>query len=241
MAKPKSPAPRTTISKEAARAVAMSTGNRPPKRSRGLSAPDARHAVVRVGEGRGFIVEAKHRLGPRRYVITAAHCLPSFPPAMAIPGIEERTYARLLGPLGDVDPQVWAECLFADPIGDVAVLGCPDGQALPDEAEAYDMLTETTPALPIGEAPQKGRARLLTLGRRWRQCVVKHYGGPLWIEDAAQPIVGGMSGSPILANDGWAIGMVCVSRGVAGAPSVSDGPNPRLTDSLPGWLLRTLA
>ena len=30
---------------------------------------------------------------------------------------------------------VCAECLFIDPIADIAVLGCPDGQELYDEAE----------------------------------------------------------------------------------------------------------
>ena len=37
---------------------------------------------------------------------------------------EERTYQRLLGELSG-EPTVWAECLFADPISDVAVLGPP--------------------------------------------------------------------------------------------------------------------
>ena len=40
---------------------------------------------------------------------------------------EERTYQRLLGELIG-EPTVWAECLFADPISDVAVLGPPDNQ-----------------------------------------------------------------------------------------------------------------
>lgn len=37
----------------------------------------------------------------------------------------------------------------------------------------------------------------------------------LWIADAAEPIRGGMSGSPILATDGAAIDIVCVSGGEA--------------------------
>jgi hypothetical protein len=63
--------------------------------------------VVRVGEGRGFIVA-----GPRaNYVITAAHVLPHPP---AFPG-EEETYLRFIGPR-DAEPVIAASCLFADPV-----------------------------------------------------------------------------------------------------------------------------
>jgi hypothetical protein len=80
----------------------------------------AKQAVVVVGDGRGFIVEA----GYRRLVITAAHCLPHFPPCCGASHLHERTYEGLLGQLG-AEPKVWAECRFADPIADVAVLGSP--------------------------------------------------------------------------------------------------------------------
>jgi hypothetical protein len=86
------------------------------------------NAVIRVGDGRGFIVKdaGRARFGWRneRVVITAAHCLPSFPPCHAASYSEERTYEALLGPLRQ-KPTVWAECLIVDPIGDIAVLGKP--------------------------------------------------------------------------------------------------------------------
>jgi hypothetical protein len=45
------------------------------------------------------------------------------PPAIgSISYLQERTYRALLGPLG-AEPTVWAECLVADPIVDIAVLG----------------------------------------------------------------------------------------------------------------------
>ena len=50
---------------------------------------------------------------------------------------EGRTYQRLLGELSG-EPTVWAECLFADPISDVAVLGPPDNQELyPRESSTH--------------------------------------------------------------------------------------------------------
>jgi hypothetical protein len=82
-------------------------------------------AVITVGEGgRGFIVQ-----GDRHYVITAAHCLPEQPPPHSDSYLEERTY-KLLARLG-AEPDVFAECLFADPVADIAVLGPPDDQGFP--------------------------------------------------------------------------------------------------------------
>src|SRR5688572_22382495 len=83
-------------------------------------------AVVRVGDGRGFLVEGTSFSREReRFVITAAHCLPRFPEPHPGSYGEERTYPDLLGPL-DGEPSVWAELVFADPIADLAVLGPPD-------------------------------------------------------------------------------------------------------------------
>ncbi len=50
-------------------------------------------AVITVGEGRGFVAEGRlHRL-----VITAAHCLPFFPPCVSFSDLDQRTYTNLLG------------------------------------------------------------------------------------------------------------------------------------------------
>jgi len=68
----------------------------------------------------------------------------------------ENIYKRLLGPLG-AKPTVWAHCLFADPVTDIAVLGQPDIQTLFDEADAYDQLVESMETLAIGNAPAEGR------------------------------------------------------------------------------------
>lgn len=99
------------------------------------------NAVIRVGDGRGFIVQdaGRMRLGWRNadnIVITAAHCLPSLPRPLRD---WEHTYKNLLSPLGQ-EPSVWAACFFFDPIGDIAVLGPPDDQELSDEYNAYTAL-----------------------------------------------------------------------------------------------------
>jgi hypothetical protein len=200
---------------------------------------EATRAVLRVGHGRGFVVEHKLRLSAERLVITAAHCLPDFTPRSASAYTEERTYKTLLGPLG-ADPTVWAECLFVDPIADIAVLGEPDSQLLGDECEAYRELVDSAETLRIGEAPEDGPAMMLSLDQRWLPCRVWHTDGPLWTSEAKT--VSGMSGSPIITEDDHAIGVVCTGlemMDVIQSQRIkqSDGPHARLMRSLPAWIL----
>ena len=48
----------------------------------------------------------------------------------------------------------------------------------------------------------------LSMTGRWFPCRASRKYGPLWIFEPAEPIVRGMSGSPIKATDGSAIGLV---------------------------------
>src|SRR5262249_55944635 len=130
-------------------------------------------AVLKVGGGRGFLVQG----GRNRYVITAAHCLPYFPPPPW--DLEERTYRNLLGPLG-AEPTIWAECLFVDPIADIAVLGPADSQALVEQWEAFDDLVEQASTLLISDAAPDGSGFLLSLSGELIPCRLRHNGGGLW-------------------------------------------------------------
>ena len=113
---------------------------------------NALHAVIAVGEGRGFIVEAIDRRD--RSIITAAHCLPHMPPAHPWAYLEEKTYQGLIGPLGG-ERSVWAECLFVDPVGDLAVLIGPDNQELYEQAEQYeDLIEDRSESVPVGSPPE---------------------------------------------------------------------------------------
>jgi hypothetical protein len=61
-------------------------------------------------------------------------------------------------------------------------------------------------------------------------------GGPLWFDQATQPVIGGMSGSPMVLPDGSAVGVVCTSEN-SHSGGREGGPNPMLSAHLPGWLL----
>jgi hypothetical protein len=110
---------------------------------------DAVGTVVQVSEygGRGFIIAAGHA----RYVVTAAHCvgrkLPLPRPAR---DSSEATYRNFIGPLGG-ERHVWAECVFIDPIADIAVFRVPTNGDLWEQAQAYDTLTEQATPFPIGK------------------------------------------------------------------------------------------
>ncbi len=193
----------------------------------------AKAAVVTVGGGCGFVIEH----GQERFVITAAHCLPvnergQLPfPAMSISGTDERTIPLLLAPLGG-NPAIWAECMFADPIADIAVLGSPSHPDLFDQVRAYRELMATVTPIAIAKA-EDGPAWLLSLDGNWFPCNLNDTEFAFWLSTAGK-IEFGMSGSPIVSADGKAIGIVCTGNGRGGM----DGPNPNLTVHLPGWLVR---
>jgi hypothetical protein len=196
--------------------------------------------VITVGEGRGFVVE--HR--GEHLVVTASHCLPWLPSGFGIAYSEEHVYRNMLGALGSV-PTVACECLFINPIADVAVLGVPDTQTYSDEADGYRALLQYAIPFRIIDAPEKARGFVLSVEGEWFGCQVEwmeRIDGPLWVSKPAQPIEAGMSGSPIASETGNAIGIVAASVMENEKDAATDefgASNPRLMRDLPLWLLRT--
>jgi S1-C subfamily serine protease len=82
----------------------------------------------------------------------------------------------------------------------------------------------------------ESRGWLFSLARsRWMQCVVNQNGGLLLIENIIDgEIIPGMSGTPIVSDQGAAIGIVSERAGEEASR------NPRLVGNLPGWALREL-
>jgi hypothetical protein len=197
-----------------------------------------RAAIVRVGGGRGFVVVDPGETW-RRYVVTAAHCLPRYPR----PNVNwDSTFKDLLGPLSRRRPTVWAECLFVDPVADLAVLQMPDSQELTAEADVYDTLIDAAAPLPIA-GPEQLPDMVYMLGRDPAKLIAGKLRDPefvrlsLWVTATNGYVQGGMSGSPIVAPDGAAIGVVSISGGVGDLEThVEAGPSPWLAARLPRWL-----
>lgn len=108
---------------------------------------DWARAVIEVGDGRGFVVGSDDE----RFVITDWHCLRWRPSFRRVSFQHERTF-KLLAPIAG-QRSVYAECLFADLVSDLAVLGSPDDQALKDEAQAFEALVNRATPLSIANIP----------------------------------------------------------------------------------------
>jgi len=188
--------------------------------------------VVRVGEGRGFLI----RYSQDFLVVTAAHCLPKFPPAHSASYLEERTYENLLGSLNE-DPRVWAECFFADPVSDIAVLGCPDNQALGEQADYFGAFVNRRTALRIASPQCETDGYVLSLAGRWMKTRVARMGFINYSLQIDTPYPG-MSGSPILNDRSFAIGVAVVGFEVGGKNEERSCGQPILVDALPGRFLK---
>ncbi|MGA8306985.1 MAG: hypothetical protein WB723_15015 [Candidatus Acidiferrales bacterium] len=120
---------------------------------------------------------------------------------------------------------------------------CPDNEGFGDEADSHSSLTDSASFLRIGNA-KSGRGWVLDLDGRWISMTLEVSntvdGSSLWI-DSAEP---GMSGSPILINDGTAVGIVAVGAETVSANgeirAEQSGPQPVLMRNLPGWLITPL-
>jgi Trypsin-like peptidase domain len=193
-------------------------------------------SVLQIGNGaRGFVV-----LDPdgEPVIVTVCHALPRLPSCYRRGQLDGCVYERLLAPLRE-RPLVGAELLHADVVSDLAVLGAP-----PEDSSAYDALASSVTPLKIGASADERRnsvirVRLPTLMDEWITCTAIRARGSLWLRCAGDDrIVSGMSGSPILDDDGRVIGVLAV---VNGDPEqvVHDGggPQPVLTHHLPARFL----
>ena len=191
----------------------------------------AKRAVLSVGSGCGFVVASKS--GP--LIVTAADCLPFFPPDGAESLLEERTFQNLIGPLGGRQA-IWAECLFADRAADIAVLGPPDSQELEDKYEAHRNFVDECESLIVTNPMRRSWGHFLSSKVEWLPCELRHQNGPLWI--LARDEVGvGLSGSPLLDPEGGAVGVFVAKSKVESDTEIRIGPNPHLAYALPDWLV----
>jgi hypothetical protein len=222
----------------------------------------ATDCVVKVGGGRGFVVVNRVRIPEmeipghphikmrafhtNRLIVTAAHCLPKLP--RADQKADAAVY-KLLGTLDGKKKNILAECLFADPVADVAVLGSPDGQMYFEEAEPYDeLIPDDGPFLKIAE-PKNGPGWVLSLKNKWCRTTITVFQnlgnfGPSLAIGPDGPLDAGMSGSPILNDDGEAVSLIAsgafTSKPGGKLKKEQAGGQPILARRLPEWLLHGL-
>jgi hypothetical protein len=92
-----------------------------------------------------------------------------------------------------------AECLFVDPVADIAVLGEPHEDLL-EQSRAYEALVRVAVPLRIADRPAEAQTQLLSLEGEWFGCKVQSNGGPLWITDASKGIIGGIRAARLVAQ-----------------------------------------
>jgi hypothetical protein len=110
-----------------------------------------------------------------------------------------------------------------------------DSQELGEQSDAYDDFVEPIKPIAIADTKaegrvfsEEGRVWLLSLDLQWYPEPYSVFrDGPLCFEQETKT-KGGMSGSPIVNDDGAAVGVV----------TVSTPRQPRLARDLPGWSLR---
>jgi hypothetical protein len=190
--------------------------------------PNATESIVRVGTGRGFLVAARDA----PLILTAAHCLPRLPPAHPWSHTEERTYKRLVGPLADAEPALAAECLFADPVSDVAILARPDPTTFGEDGDAFEAFMGDTPGLRLAPPRDGMSVWLLALDGSWRPGILSRLGLRQFTRlmvDHPSAHAPGTSGSPILTSAGDAVALVSLGT-----------MNPSLLDCLPRWITSRL-
>jgi hypothetical protein len=180
-------------------------------------------------------------------VVTAAHCLPRWPPQPS--SFEERTYFDFVGSIEEVNHEIAVECLFADPISDVAILAAPDSQRLHDECTAFEQFVSDRPAFSIeSERTGPGQSSLfgpdpatdyaLTLQNDWRggsPCVPPFIRDKRTVMLSHDSIVGGMSGSPLISETGHVLSLVSISELNDRGPT--DSSQPYLAYCLPRWAI----
>ncbi len=135
--------------------------------------------------------------------------------------------------------------LAVEPVADLAILGSPDGQWIPDEAKAFDQFCEATAAMsltteefPVGTPVP---AYVLAHTGRWitGRITQWHPEAATLVLETDEGIEGGTSGSPVVTEHGFLLAVVSNACGPqSDPPRTGSISRPHL--AAPVWLARQM-
>jgi V8-like Glu-specific endopeptidase len=202
------------------------------------------NANKRAAVERGLVIISSRGVGlasgfyiGNGFLITNCHCLPRTPD----PREQDDMVVVTVKTLATRSKSAKAAAIYADPCGDIAVLGPLDEQAFSHEADKYRTLIEKLPPVKINVRAlsrlTKFRVHVRSVKGKWLsgQAFVAGYEGrtlTVQLEDKKARIPGGTSGSPVVNDDGLAVGVLKI-----GAETSAEYSALALPDYLPMWLL----
>ena len=219
----------------------------PCKRKRPSDARQRRRMMEMVAAAT-FLIGPKGRRGQcvlieGGLIITASHCL-----HFSSKGDMTCEDLFMLLALGDYflnavcgdKGKLLVETLSFDPVSDVAVLGSPDNQSLPEDADAFDEFCERVQPVKLLRHIPKPRAEfrvwIRTHTNTWVAGQATYSCGRGFAYDTKIEIPYGTSGGPIVNDNGELVGVV--SHGVTTRyKGLYKSAAPLLPLALPVWIL----
>jgi len=176
-------------------------------------------------EGRGILLKKK-------FIITAAHCVPWTSENMAL-----YLYNYVEIEKGNI--RIKVNVMFLDPISDIAILGPADDQNLAEHYFKFYDFCKNTPVVDLAKNKYKpnNTVKLYLWNRKtWIEITAQpREGNRLWCESSVK-VESGCSGGPIVNEDGQLISIVSVfSEGL-----YFNGYSPIIPMCLPKWILMQL-
>ncbi len=190
------------------------------------------HVVMTELDGKAIVVGEK--------ILTACHCISlrfwkdSSSGSNYEPSLGTNPPVKLTTMTGR---SFYANIEFADPVSDLAILGCPDRASFPAEAKAYeDCAPQSQIEVYLDEFIPDSQAHVRNRDGDWVEGAIYRVFPNRVSLDAVDRIYPGASGGPIVL-DGKLLAVVsnaCEKR----QDGVFNGVHPLLSDALPRWWCR---